>query len=237
MRVTRSVLPCIAVAMALAACGGPDAEPTSLFPLAAGHRWAYTVTTEFTGQTPERETLHLEAVGRDDLDGQPTWRRRSASGADYWLRSDASGIYRVASKSDLDAAPIADAQRRYVLKAPLAVGTQWQASTVPYLLRRRQEFPRELRHSHPALPMTYAIEALGQHLETPAGTFEACVRVRGTARARVYADAVVGWRDLPLTTLEWYCPGVGLARLERHEPASSTFLEGGTLTMELQSWR
>lgn len=227
----------LGVAVTLAACGGPAAEPTSLFPLAAGHRWVYSVTSEFEGQTPERETLRLEAAGRDDLDDQPTWRRRSASGVDYWLRSDASGIYRVASKSDLDAAPIADAQRRYVLKAPIAVGTQWQASTVPYLLRRRQEFPRELRHSHPALPMTYVIEALGQRLETPAGAFDRCLRVRGTASARVYADAVVGWSDLPLTTLEWYCPGVGLARLERHEPASSTFLEGGTLTMELQSWR
>lgn len=227
----------LGVVVSLAACGGPSSEPTSLFPLAAGHRWVYTVTSEFAGQTPESETLSLEAAGRDDLDAHPTWRRRSASGVDYWLRSDASGIYRVASKSDLDAAPIADAQRRYVLKAPIAVGTQWQASTVPYLLRRRQEFPRELRHSHPALPMTYVIEALGQRLETPAGAFESCLRVRGTATARVYADAVVGWSDLPLTTLEWYCPGVGLARLERHEPASSTFLEGGTLTMELQSWR
>lgn len=234
MRLMRRAL--LSLAVTLAGCGGPPAEPTSLFPLAAGHRWVYSVRSEFAGQPPERETLTLEATGRDDLDDLATWRRRSTSGVDYWLRSDASGIYRVASKSDLDAEPLRDAQRRYVLKAPIAVGTQWQASTVPYLLRRRQEFPRELRHSHKALVMTYVIEALGQRLETPAGAFEACVRVRGVARARVYADAVVGWRDLPLTTLEWYCPGVGLARLERHEPASSTFLEGGTLTMELQSW-
>ena len=41
---------------------------------------------------------------------------------------------------------------------------------------------------------------------------------------------------MPITTLEWYCPGVGLVRLERTEPANSTFLTGGTLTMDLVSW-
>jgi len=53
---------------------------------------------------------------------------------------------------------------------------------------------------------------------------------------RLFADPVVGWRDLPLTTTEWYCKGVGLVRVVREEPAASTFLSGGTLTMELTSW-
>ena len=53
---------------------------------------------------------------------------------------------------------------------------------------------------------------------------------------RIYADPVVGWRELPLTTTEWYCAGVGLVKLVREEPAESTFLTGGTLTMELVDW-
>ena len=44
------------------------------------------------------------------------------------------------------------------------------------------------------------------------------------------------FRDMPLTTLEWYCPGVGLVKVERQEPANSTFLTGGTMTMELMAW-
>jgi len=63
------------------------------------------------------------------------------------------------------------------------------------------------------------------------------VRVRGHGVVRLYADAVVGWRDMPLTTLEWYCPGVGLVKLERDEPARSTYLIGGHVTMELLQWR
>jgi hypothetical protein len=71
----------------------------------------------------------------------------------------------------------------------------------------------------------------------PAGHFDRCLRVRGSASVRIYADPASGWRDMPLTTLEWYCPGVGLARMERSEPAGSAFLTGGTRTLELESWR
>jgi hypothetical protein len=63
------------------------------------------------------------------------------------------------------------------------------------------------------------------------------LQVKGQAKLHLFADPVNGWRDLPLTTLEWYCPGIGLARLERHEPAQSAFLSGGSLTMELMAWQ
>jgi len=85
--------------------------------------------------------------------------------------------------------------------------------------------------------MTYTIEALGEKVQTRAGAFDNCLRVKGSAAVRVYADPVVGWRDMPLVTTEWYCDGVGLARLVREEPAQATFLTGGTLTMELVAWR
>ena len=70
----------------------------------------------------------------------------------------------------------------------------------------------------------------------PAGSFAHCVRVKGVAMLRLFADPVNGFKDMPLTTLEWYCPGVGLVRVERREPANSTFLTGGTMTMELMEW-
>ena len=85
--------------------------------------------------------------------------------------------------------------------------------------------------------MTYTIEALGEKLQTRAGAFENCVRVRGVAALRLFADPVVGWKDMPLVTTEWYCAGVGLVKLVREEPAESTFLTGGKLTMELVDWR
>jgi hypothetical protein len=214
-----------------------------LFPLDAGHRWTYRMATEYEASTVDVDTVDISNTGNESLSdgGGSAAHRRSASGMDYWLRADETGIWRVASKSDVMAEPEFDpkpeAQRRYVLKAPIAVGTSWQASTTAYVLKRRNEFPPEIRHTHPKLPMSYAIDALDQKVDTRAGSFTGCVRVRGKATVKLFVDPVTGWQDLPLTQLEWYCPGVGLVRLERSEPANSTFLIGGNVTMELTSWQ
>jgi hypothetical protein len=231
----------LAYGAAVAALSGCDRGPAadSMFPLEGGHRWTYRVETRPEESAAEIETLTLRTVGVEKmtmLDDQAAWRRRSESGVDYWLRADATGIYRIASKSDFDAEPILDKPQRFVLKAPFTVGTQWQASTTSYLLMRRNEFPREIRHSHPSVPMTYQIEATDEGVETRAGHFAHCLRVLGVASVRIFVDPVGGWRDMPLTTLEWYCPGVGLVRVERNEPGRSTFLTGGSRTLELESW-
>jgi hypothetical protein len=230
---------CIATtALAAALAGCQPAPPGSgYFPLEPGHRWHYDVKTEHENNIVEHEPLTLTSLAKGEFEDKPAWRRRSESGVDYWLRMDDSGIYRVASKSDLEEEPKRDDKPRYVLKAPLVVGTQWQATTTAYLLKRRQEFPREIRHTHPAVNMNYTLEAVGLKVDTRVGTFDDCLRVKGVAQIRLFADPVVGWRDLPLTTTEWYCKGVGLVRLVREEPAGSTFLTGGTMTMELTEWK
>ncbi|MDM0108348.1 hypothetical protein QTH97_25595 [Variovorax sp. J22R24] len=232
---------CIALCLALFAGCHAGGTSTSPFPLEAGHAWTYRVTTRSEDGTTERETLVLRTLGAssdDAIDGGPAWRRRSDSGVEYWLRADSTGIYRVASKSDLDEAPKPDKPLRVVLRAPFTTGTQWQASTTAYLLMRRNDFPREIRYEHPSIPMTFEIEAEDETVEVPAGRFPHCLRVRGTAMLRLYADPVRGWRDMPLTTTEWYCRGVGLVRLQRDEPAERlAYLSGGSRTLELESWR
>jgi hypothetical protein len=237
--IASSALILAGLAAVLAGCG-KAAPADTLFPLDAGHVWTYRVTTELESEAPSTRELTLRTLGAEPLpalDGRPAWRRRSDDGVDYWLRSDAGGIYRVASKSDLMEDPMPDTPVRFVLKAPYAVGTQWQSSTTAYLLMRRSDFPREMRHTHKNIAMDYRIEAADEPLQTPAGRFDHCLRVKGSASVRVYVDPASGWRDLPLTTLEWYCPGVGLARLERREPVASPFLTGGSLTMELAEWQ
>ena len=124
-----------------------------------------------------------------------------------------------------------------MLRKPYVVGTEWEASTVAYVLARKNEVPREVRYTHKAFPMTYRIEALEQKVQTSAGAFEGCLRVAGRAEIRLYVDAQFQWRNIPLGTLEWYCPKVGLVRLERKEPSPSRFMVGGTVTMELASWQ
>ena len=209
----------------------------SYFPLEAGHRWVYELSSEWENNTGERETLVLQTLGEQALDGGKAWRRRSDSGIDYWLRADATGIFRVATKTDLQADAQPDKAPRFVLKMPLAVGTSWQALTTSYLLRRNADFPPEIRHTHKPVMMTYRIEAVGQAVITRAGKFDDCILVAGSAVMKLFADPVVGFRDMPLATTEWYYKGVGLVKVVRAEPANSTFLAGGTMTMELTEWQ
>lgn len=232
----RAALLAAAVLALLAGCKEPPGS--SLFPLEEGRRWTYRLSSEWENDTRERETVVLSNLGRDSaLESGSAWHRRSDTGLDYWLRADATGIYRVAAKSDVDAEPKPDPAPRFVLKAPIAVDTSWQTTTTTYLMRRNSEFPPEIRHAHPSVPVVWTIEALDDRVEVPAGRFEQCVRVKGLALLRLFADPVNGFKDMPLTTLEWYCPGVGLVKVERREPANSTFLTGGTMTMELMEWQ
>lgn len=218
-----------------------SSEDGSLFPLEAGRSWAYRLVTltDDPAFEPNSETLLFETHHSSTELGEPASRRRSSSGSEYWLRSDATGIYRIGSKGPLDLSPQADAEPRYVLRKPYAVGTKWTASTTSYVLQRRNEFPRELRYlqRYKSLPMQYHIEALDQTVKSPAGQFTGCVKVLGRAYIRLYVDELFVWRDVPITTREWYCPGVGLARLEREERSPSKFIVGGTVTMELTAWR
>lgn len=236
-RLTRTVLATLTLAAA-AGCSPPPA--TGYFPLESGHRWTYAVRSEWENQTHERGELTLETLGEDRLSQGlgAAWHRRSDDGLHYWLKADDSGIYRVAARHELQAEAVIDQPVRYVLKAPLTVGTEWKATTPAYLLRRNAEFPPEIRHTHAPVPMTYRIEAVGQQVSTPAGDFADCLRVKGSATIRLFADPVNGFRDMPLTTTEWYCRGVGLVRLQREEPTRhSTFLMGGTTVMELTEWQ
>ena len=224
--------------LSLGGCSGPP--PTaSYFPLEPGHRWVFDVVTDWDNATSTHEQQVMSTEGAATLgDKGRAWRRRSDSGVDYWLQSDASGVFRIASKHDNQDVAELDPAPRYVLKMPLAVGTTWQASTTAYLLKRNAEFPPEIRHSHRPVPMTYTIAAIGETLSTRAGEFTDCVRVQGEATMRLFADPVVGFKDMPLHSTEWYCKGAGLVKLQRSEPTgNATFLHGGSLVMELTEWQ
>lgn len=235
-RMSSARIATLALAVSLAACTAkpPSAE---LFPLEPGYQWVYSQHTEMENGRSDSRWLRLSSLPREDFEGVTAWRRSSDDGAEYWLRRDATGIYRIASRNELEDEPQKDALPRYVLKEPLTLGTEWQAQTVPYLLERRQGgFPPELRHEGKPVTMRYSIDALNESVQVPAGRFEGCLRVHGHATLKLYVDPVTGWRDMPLTTLEWYCPGPGLVKLARQEPAGSHFLLGGSVTLELQSW-
>jgi hypothetical protein len=187
---------------------------------------------------PTRLTIKLRNFGGEDIEGLPAWNRRSNSGVDYWLRSDETGIYRVATKGPLDAAPNIDTLARFVLKKPYIVGTAWEGFTTTFVYHRKNEVPRELRHvkQYQKIMMQFRIASVTEQVSVPAGEFNNCIRVDGTAPIRLYVDEALTYREVPFYQREWYCGGVGLVKLERIETSPTKFLIGGTQVLELTSW-
>lgn len=227
----------VALLGVLVGCSRSDSGK-SFFPLDEGRAWTYRVTKNIDEAVePDIDYLSFTMKGPQKLESGLAERRHSDSGVDYFLRSDEQGIYRVGSRNTLDENPKSDNPPRFVLKKPFVVGNQWQAATVPYLLQRRNEVPREIRYTTKPIMMLYAIAALDQKVETPAGQFEGCIKVMGEAKIKLYVDAQLSWRDIPLFTTEWYCPGVGLVRVERVETTPSKFMRGGSQTLDLIAYK
>ena len=71
----------------------------------------------------------------------------------------------------------------------------------------------------------------------PAGTFKNCARVVGNGSLPLYADAVQGFKDVPVQNIEWYCKGVGLVKVERQEDIVSPLWSSGKIVMELTDFK
>ena len=232
----RGAFAILSMALGVLACSQKSGTD-SFFPLDEGRSWTYRVTKKLVDDSEAQvEHLSFSTRGKETLDSGPAMRRHSDSGVDYWLRSDDSGVYRVASKNPLEVDPKGDIPPRYVLRKPYLVGTQWEASTVAYILQRRNSVPKEIRYNSKPLMMKYRIGALAQKIETQAGTFEGCIRVEGEAKIKLYVDAELVWREVPIFSTEWYCPDVGLVRVERVETSPSRLLQGGSMTLDLTRW-
>lgn len=219
--------------------GCDKASETSYFPIAKGTEWIYEVTTEMGGSAT-RELQTIRALGEQVDDGETLVVRRSelgrTAGVEYLLRVSDNGVTRVGQRTDLQEVPVRDETPRTVLKYPLKTGIGWSAPTVPYTILRANEYPRELKYGKPVM-MSYTVESVDEEVAVPAGTYRHCARILGQATLTLYTDPVNGFAKVPVTTMEWYCPGVGLVKLERVEKLATAFFTGGSVKMVLASFR
>ena len=213
-------------------CACSPAVGPEWFPLRAGDVMRYAVTTT-TDATTDNEFWTLRTQGPVSFEGEQLMQRHHAMGVAYLFKVDDKGVRRVAQQTDLDREPQPDHPQRWVLKAPYQVGTEWSTPTVPYLLQRKNEYPRELKHSHSTL-MNWRIESTDDTVTTAQGQrFHPCLRVVGTGHLNLYTDPVNGFSDVPLISREWYCQNVGLVKFEREELVSAGFLLGGKVSAEV----
>lgn len=212
-----------------AGCSRPATE--AFFPLTVGSSWTYELVTEMPNP-PVDSKLVMSVDRAIKFDGKDVVVRRSASGVEYYLEQNKDGIRRLASRTDLEEDALLDEHPRTVLPEPPLVGAEWEAMTVPFLLQRNAEFPRELKYRHKTM-MRYRIEAEHETVEVPAGKFTDCLRVKGQTSFKIFKDPQQGFSDQPLISTEWYCKGVGLVRFDRDEQVNSNFLTGGKIRYQL----
>lgn len=218
----------------LAACGSPPGE--DYFPTPVGARWDYVLRTEISNP-PVEDALRLSVDRKVQLEGVDHLVRRSASGVEYFLRETDFGWVRSATRTDVEEEWQKDESPRQVFPRQPGLGVEWEAWTVPFVLTRNAEYPRELRyHKHRAI-MRFRIEAMDQSVEVPAGKFSGCLRVKGIATIKLFTDPNLGFADQPLIQTEWYCKGVGLVRFDRDEPVNSTYTFGGLVSYQLTDYK
>lgn len=128
-----------------------------------------------------------EWVYQDESPALPP-ERRGAGRTVRILERTADGYFRDSERGELrvEGGCLEDRLRR-LLCAPIAVGTRWSSVVAAGSTER------------------YEIAAVGEAVETPAGRFEGCVRVRAHNRASAGMDHV-----LEIS----YAPGVGPVRIE-----------------------
>lgn len=216
----------------LAACEKPASD--DYFPLNQGLRWEYQVTIEH----PERldtKQLIIETTGQTRLKEEAVSIRSTSDGTDYYLAKRADGIYRLAKRTVVETEPRLDVSPRMVLPLPItqAKGKTWSTISQPYLIERVYEGMDVMTADMLQFPMTYSVLSLDETVEVAAGHFEHCILVEGQTDLSLYADARTGNSTIPITTREWYAPGVGLVKLEREEPLNTDVYKGGKITMEL----
>ncbi|MDQ7745607.1 hypothetical protein [Hydrogenophaga pseudoflava] len=215
----------------LSGCSGRDLG-NEWFPLRVGAE--QTLAVIYRMDEPREAEEWLMRVDEPAVfEEQPVAVRHHSAGVSYYLKADDQGVRRVAIRTDIDSEPTPDAEPVWVLKAPYQVGTEWTTVTVPYLLQRRNEHPRDLKHTHKA-QMTWRIEAVDDVVTLADGSeHRPCLRVVGQARLNLYTDPVNGFTDVPLISREWYCRGQGLVKFEREEKVPQGFMTGGVLQAEL----
>lgn len=224
-----SILCCLSL---LQACDKPATD--DYFPLNQGLSWEYQLTIEHPERL-ETKALSIESAGETTFKNQTVSVRQTSDGTDYYLARQADGIYRVAKRTLVESKPQPDAIPRMVLPLPIAQakGKTWSAISQPYLIERVFEGMDVMTADSLQFPMTYSVLSLDETVELPAGKFSHCVLVEGQTDLSLYADARTGHSTVPITTREWYAPGVGLVKLEREEPLNTEVYKGGKMVMEL----
>ncbi len=213
--------------------GCENKDNSSYFRLDKGPLWHYSIVIE-TPSDKQTKSYSVYNIGRKTIDGKSYAVRHTSHGTDYYFTEDSTGVFRVGKGTSIGVQTRWDTPIRTVLKYPLEKDIKWQVNTHPYVLKRLMPQIESLKKSF-TLPMLYTITSTNETITVPAGKFERCVKVVGSADLELFVNPLRGYVIVPFTSEEWYAPGVGLVKMTRQEELQADTMEGGSFTMELVS--
>lgn len=217
-----------------------DVDKNDYFPMNEGLIWHYQVTEELTEKKLERE-FSIRNLGTIQLEGDysdlPVFRRRTSDGTDYYIVQDDAGTERIALRTLVETAPRFDVEPRKILPAArdIEVGRSWTTETRVYAIHSPPAYSLAAPEEK-TLSMNFEVTSVDDEVSVLAGDFSRCIRVEGIATLTLYADARLGYVDVPVTQTEWYAPGVGLVKLVREEPLDVEMFKGGKVSFELMGF-
>jgi len=164
-----------------------DELSASYFPLKAGMRWEYTVTST---QGPTQKLLITNLAPRE-VSGAKVTPRKSEMGGETvieFMKQDDTGVYRYAEQRGENAPPNLITPMECHLKFPITAGDTWNMAT---------------KVGNSTVNLTLTIDSVAAEVKVPAGTFKECVKIKQVSQDG--ADpAVLGY--------EWYAPKVGVVK-------------------------
>jgi hypothetical protein len=164
-----------------------DELSSSYFPLKAGMRWEYTVTST---QGPTQKLLITNLAPRE-VSGAKVTPRKSEMGGETvieFMKQDDTGVYRYAEQRGENAPPNLITPMECHLKFPITAGDTWNMAT---------------KVGNSTVNLTLTIESVSDEVKVPAGTFKDCVKVKQVGE-NAAGTAVTGY--------EWYAPKVGVVK-------------------------
>ncbi len=187
----RSKVILAAVLFLLALCspgtGRCDELGESYFPLKAGLRWEYNVTST---QGQPQKLIITNLTPREVNGVRVTPRKWEIGGKTFieLMKQDDTGVYRYAEQQGETAAPSLVTPMEYHLKFPIAQGNSWTMTT---------------RLGKSEVNVATTIESVSDEVKVPAGTFKECLKIK-QAGENAEGTSILGY--------EWYAPKVGVVK-------------------------
>jgi len=227
------VLFCVSC-FSLGACQDKPAED-DLFPLTDNLSWHYSASFR-AGRVSSKHKLVITNEAAE-FEGEKVTSRRFHNGDIAYYDKNENGIFRIALFSERKGL-VKDPVDHFLIRFPIEKERTWTLISKPFFLEKSV---RKINSGQASLSadlkidplfMHYQITATDDNVSVAAGNFSRCVRVTGKGETRA-SGPEIGTVEINVTQTDWYAPGMGLVKSERHEKTNLDWAKSSIYSMEL----